>query len=90
MFVFGFKAKDMITMHIFLPFLLQWGNKNYDLITNGSLIFGMQRKMSADLLCLSCLLDSFCPNQPYYTIQWVPANKKLRHNCDIAPIVAIL
>ena len=89
-FVFGFKAKDMITMHIFLLFLLQWENKNYDLIANGSLIFGMQRKMSADLLCPSCLLDAFCPNQPYFTIQWAPANKKLGHNRDIAPTGAIL
>ena len=50
-FVFGFKAKDMITMHIFLLFLFEWKNKNYDLI-NGSLIFGMQRK---------CLLTCFAP-----------------------------
>ena len=43
-FVFGLKAKDMITVHIFLLFLLQWENKNYDLITNGSLIFGNPKK----------------------------------------------
>ena len=51
-FVSGVKAKDMITMHQFLLFLLQWENKSYDLITNGSLIFGIQRK---------CLLTCFAP-----------------------------
>ena len=51
-FVPELKAKEItIAGSSVLPFLFQWKNKNVDLITMGSLIFGKQIKISSDLLC---------------------------------------
>ena len=50
-FVSGVKAKEsMITGSSILPFLFQWKNKNADLFTIGSLIFGIQNKIPSNLL----------------------------------------
>ena len=49
-FVYGVEAKElMITEASFFIFLFKWENKNYDPITTGCLIFGIQIKMSNDL-----------------------------------------
>ena len=46
------KAKELtITGSSVLLLLFQCENKNVDLITMGSLIFGIQIKISSDLLC---------------------------------------
>ena len=51
-FVSELKAKELtITGSSVLLFLLQCENKNVDLITMGSVIFGIQIKISSDLLC---------------------------------------
>ena len=51
-FVSGVKTKElMITELSVLLFLFQWKNKNVDLATVGSLIFGIQIKIPSDLLC---------------------------------------
>ena len=50
-FVSGVKVKEsMITGSSILPFLFQWKNKNADLFTIGSLIFGIQNKIPSNLL----------------------------------------
>ena len=47
-FVFELKAKELtITGSSVLLFLFQWENKNVDLIRMGSLIFGIQIKISS-------------------------------------------
>ena len=51
-FVSELKAKELtITGSSVLLFLFQWENKHVDLITMGFLIFGIQIKISSDLLC---------------------------------------
>ena len=51
-FVSELKAKElMVTRSSVLLLLFQWENKNVDLITRGSLIFGIHIKISSDLLC---------------------------------------
>ena len=51
-FVSGVKAKEiMISASLILLFLLQLKNKNVNLFTMGSLIFGVQNKIPSDLLC---------------------------------------
>ena len=51
-FVSELKAKELtITGSSVLLFLFQCENRNVDLITIGSLIFGTQIKISSDLLC---------------------------------------
>ena len=51
-FVSGVKAKElMITESSILLFIFQWKNKNMDLFTMSSLIFGIQNKNPGDLLC---------------------------------------
>ena len=52
LFVSGVKAKElMIAKSSILFFLFRWKNKNVDLFTMGSLIFGIQNKISSDPLC---------------------------------------
>ena len=56
-FVSGVKAKKlMITGSSIFLFLFQWKNKNVDLFTMGSLIFGIQNKIFSDLLCPTILI----------------------------------
>ena len=56
-FVSEVKAKELtITGSSVLLFLFQLENKNVDLITMGSLIFGIQIKISSDLLCPTILI----------------------------------
>ena len=56
-FVLELKAKELIiTGPSVLPFLIQWENKNVDLVIMGSLIFGKQIKISSDLLCPTILI----------------------------------
>ena len=56
-FVSELKAKDiMITGSSVLLSLFQWENKNVDLITMGSLSFGIQINISSDLLCPTILI----------------------------------
>ena len=51
-FVSELKAKElMITGSSVLLSLFQWENENVDLITMGSLSFGIQINISSDLLC---------------------------------------
>ena len=51
-FVAGVKAKELeIIGSSVLLFLFQWENKTKDLITIGSVTFGIQIKMSSSLLC---------------------------------------
>ena len=51
-FVSELKAKKlMMTGSSVLLSLFHWENKNVDLITMGYLIFGLQIKISSDLLC---------------------------------------
>ena len=51
-FVSRMNSKElMITGSLLLHFLFQWKSKNVDLFTMGSLIFGIQNKISSDLLC---------------------------------------
>ena len=64
-FVSGVKVKElMITGSSILLFLFQWENKNVDLFTMGSLIFGINNKNPSDLLCPATLI--FAP--PYPTV----------------------
>ena len=63
-FVSKLKAKElMITGPSVLLSLFQWENKNVDLITMGSLSFGIQINISSDLLCLPHHTH-FAPPQP--------------------------
>ena len=56
-FVSELKAKELtITGSSVLLFLFQWENKHVDLITMGFLIFGIQIKISGDLLCPTILI----------------------------------
>ena len=56
-FVYELKAKELtITWSSVLLFLIQWENKNVDLISMDSLIFGKQIKTSSDLLCPTILI----------------------------------
>ena len=56
-FVSELKAKElMITGSSVLPSLFQWENKNVDLVTMGSLSFGIQINISNDLLCPTILI----------------------------------
>ena len=56
-FVSELKAKKLtITWSSVLLFLFQWENKHVDLITMGFLIFGIQIKISSDLLCPTILI----------------------------------
>ena len=56
-FVSELKAKELIiTGSSVLLSLFQWENKNVDLITTGSLSFGIQVNISSDLLCLTILI----------------------------------
>ena len=56
-FVSELKAKELtITWLSVLLFLFQWENKHVDLITMGFLIFGIQIKISSDLLCPTILI----------------------------------
>ena len=51
-FVSGMNSKELtITGSLLLHFLFQWKNKNVDLFTMGTLIFGKQNKIPSDLLC---------------------------------------
>ena len=51
-FVSGMNSKELtITGSLLLHFLFQWKNKNVDLFTMGTLIFGIQNKIPSDLLC---------------------------------------
>ena len=51
-FVSGVKAQEpMITGSLVLVLLYQWDNKNHDFIKICFLIFGIQIKMSSDMLC---------------------------------------
>ena len=51
-FLSELKAKElMITGSSILFSLFQWENKDVDLITMGSLSFGIQINISSDLLC---------------------------------------
>ena len=53
-FVWRVKTKELkMTWSSVLFFLSQWENKTDDLIAIGSFIFGIQIKMSSDLLCLT-------------------------------------
>ena len=67
-FVSELKAKElMITGSSVLLFLFQWENKNVDLITMGSLRFGIQINiLSRDLLCSTILILPH-PTPPYKT-----------------------
>ena len=50
-FVSVVKAKELMTTgSSMLLFLFQWKNKNVDLFTMGSFIFGIQNKIPSDLL----------------------------------------
>ena len=63
-FVSELKAKElMITGSSVLLSLFPWENKNVDLITMGSLSFGIQINISSDLLCSNIL--TFYPTLPY-------------------------
>ena len=66
-FVSELKAKErMITGSSVLFFLFQWENENVDLITMGSLSFGIQINISSDLLCPIILI------LPYPTLMnWI-------------------
>ena len=56
-FVSELKAKElMITGSSVLISLFQWENKNVDLITMGSISFGIQINISSDPLCPIILL----------------------------------
>ena len=56
-FVPELKAKELtVTGSSVLSFLIQWENKNVDLITMGFLIFGKQIKNSSNLLCPTILI----------------------------------
>ena len=56
-FVSGVKAQEpMITGSLVLVFLFQWDNKNHDFSKIYSLIFGIQIKMSSDMLCPTILI----------------------------------
>ena len=56
-FVSELKAKElMITASSVLLSLFQWENKNVDLITMGSLSFGIQINISSDMLCPTILI----------------------------------
>ena len=56
-FVSELKAKKLtITWSSVLLFLFQWENKHVGLITMGFLIFGIQIKISSDLLCPTILI----------------------------------
>ena len=56
-FVSELKAKElMVTRSSVLLPLFQWENENVDLITLGSLIFGIHIKISSDLLCPTVLI----------------------------------
>ena len=56
-FVSELKAKELIiTGSSVLLSLFQWENKNVDLITMGSLSFGIQINISSDLLCSTILI----------------------------------
>ena len=56
-FLSELKAKELIiTGPSVLLSLFQWENKNVDLTTMGSLIFGIQIKFSSDLLCPTILI----------------------------------
>ena len=62
-FVSELKSKElMITGSSVLLSLFQWENKNVDLITMGSLRFGIQINISSDLLCPTILI---LPTPPY-------------------------
>ena len=62
-FVSELKAKElMITGSSVLISLFQWENKNVDLITMGSLSFGIQINISSDLLCPTILAHFAAPN----------------------------
>ena len=56
-FVSEVKAKElMITGSVMLLFLFQWKNKNVNLFTMGSLIFGIENKIPSDLLYPTILI----------------------------------
>ena len=56
-FVCEVKAKElMIAGSSMLLFLFQWKNKNVDIFTMGSLIPGIQNKISSDLLYPTILI----------------------------------
>ena len=62
-FVSGVKAKELLIIgSSLLLFLFQWENKNDDLITICSLVFGIQIKMSSDLLCPTLPCQMNCLN----------------------------
>ena len=64
-FVSEVKAKElMITGSSMLLFLFQWKNKNVDLFTMGSLIFGLPNKIPTDLLYTTILILPH-PTLPY-------------------------
>ena len=68
-FVSELKAKELtITGSSVLLFLFQCENKNVDLITMGSLIFGIQIKISSDLLCSTLLI------LPHATLELQPSS----------------
>ena len=62
-FASALKAKELVvTRSSVLLFLFQWENMTVDLITMGSLIFGINIKISSDLLCPTILIF---PTSPY-------------------------
>ena len=78
------KAKELVvTRSSGLLFLFQWENKNVDLITIGSLIFGIHIKISSDLLYPTILI------LPHPTL-FKHGTKDLEHNIfEIASTASI-
>ena len=67
-FVSELKAKElMMTGSSVLLSLFQWENKNVNIITMGSLSFGIQINISSDLLCNTILI---LPNPVLFILIW--------------------